>query len=229
MAIVNQSRSYLVLTFICVTFGFLAAQNDTLFFTHSSVWEEDRYPNVQGSPYFFEEFVVATITRRDGFAFTDMMVNLNGYEKAFEVREEDRYITLEDLWYRKIEVRADKNPSLENDVIFMQDLHPSYKAKFSEVIYKGKNLTLINDFHVEISEKTVQNVGKAETFERFIKINTYRLIKDGKISLLRPKKDAFANALGKEKELSKFLKANKIKKLTDKENARKVMEWYDTL
>lgn len=205
------------------------SQNDTLFFTNSNTWDEERYPNVQGSPYFFEEFVTATITRRDSFTFNDVLVNLNGYEKAFEVREGDRYITLEDLWYRKIEILAEKNPGLDRDVIFGQDLHPTYKGKFAEVIFSGKNITLINDFHVEISEKTVQNVGKAETFERFIPINTYRLIKDGNVTLLRPKKDAFANALGSDKELSKFLKANKIKKLTDKQNALRVMEWYDEI
>jgi len=221
-------KSPLLLLFL-ISGNLAFCQNDTLFFTNSDVWDEDRYPNVQGSPYFFDDFVVATITRRDSFSFNDVLLNLNGYEKNFEVRDGEKFITLEDLWYRRIEVLAEKNPGLEDDVIFSQDAHPTYKGKFAEVIYSGKNVTLINDFHVEISEKTIQNVGKAETFERFIPINTYRLIKDGKVSLLRPKKDAFSNALGNEKELSKFLKANKIKKLTDKADARKVMEWYDNL
>ncbi|MBX2816033.1 MAG: hypothetical protein KTR24_08545 [Saprospiraceae bacterium] len=209
--------------------GTLSAQRDSLFFTNSQQWDEERYPNVQGTPYFFEDFMQANIMRRDSFVFSDVLLNYNGFSQEFEIREDDRYIVLEALWYLEIRIPADKNPSLEQDVVFRQDMHPTYKAKFAQVLHDGQKVTAINDFKVEKSEKTIQNVGGAVTFERFVPIHSFRLIRDGEIDLLRPKKDVLAAKLGSEKEFSKFLKANKIKKLTDPNNMAKAVAWYDEL
>gem|GEM_PF-808811 len=205
-------------------------QQDTLFATNLKLFDNKRYEDIKGSPYLFSDWVKADIIRRDSFKFRDVMLNYNGDTHEFEVLQDGRYIELEQLWYKRIEVDPAKNKGVvevDDKVVFLQGFHHEYVDRFALLAYEGEHVYLIKDFSAVLSEKKVQNVGKAIEFKRFTPRVKYALYHQGKITSIKLKKEEILNVLGHEKTAEDFLKANKIKKTNSEEKVIMLLKYLD--
>ena len=89
-----------VLLFLLMV-GFFAsvqAQKDeeNALFLNSEKIDDDRYKEMKGSPYLFENWVTGTIIDLDKKTYPVSQINYNGYTQEFEVRKGDSFITLDE-------------------------------------------------------------------------------------------------------------------------------------
>ena len=89
-----KSPTMLLLILCCSTLLF--SQRNDLLFTNSQSIDEDRYKDMDYSPYLFKEWVQDNITAKSNTeeAIENVLLNYNGYTKNFEVRKDNRFIAL---------------------------------------------------------------------------------------------------------------------------------------
>lgn len=157
----------------------LHAQQDVVMFTHAKPIDDQRYEGIKGSPYFFDNWVVGDVIDNQGELIQGVSLNLNGHTRSVEVRKDDKFIELDASYYRQLEVRPSQNPNskIEEPYVFMRGLHQRFNNRMVQVMYRGKDISLLLDFFVNLSTKEVNDVGKTVTFETFaVRKEAYLLI-----------------------------------------------------
>lgn len=206
---------------------------DSIIFLNGRKIDTTRYENFKGSPYYFKDFVKATIVSNTFSLFEDLDVNFNGYSQEFEVRRGDEFIELDKKWYVRIDIDPEKNKDILDSkdgekIIFQRGFHAKYLTRFGNILYNDQSIILIKDYLVSLSEKTINDVGKILEFKRFDPKTYYYLIVDGEAKLLKTNKKGIIKALGYKNELETFFKAEKIKFSQD-EDLKKLAAFYATL
>ncbi len=221
--------------FVCLAIIAAAAQRDTLIMTHLKPLDPDRYANIKGSPYQFEDWVLGDITRPDQVVIKDAPLRYNGYLQAFEVRREDQYMVLAEHSCVAVSIDPRKNshvPAMADyqvPIVFRRGFHPQYQKRYAQVIFEAGDLMLICDFSKKIETKTFESPGKTVETERFFTRRSYAICRAGELTRVKLKTKSFAQVLGYPKELSRFLKERKLRSIQGEADARTVMEFYSTL
>lgn len=222
-------------SFLClIAMGhYLFAQEDLVFMTNSKSIDEKRYEDIKYSPYFFDDWVVGNIIDEKGNPIKGLLMNYNGYSDNIEVKKGDKYIELDTKYYQSIEVLVSENPKMKKRVdvekiIFKQKVHPRFRERLIQVLYEGKNISFLNDFDIVLSEKEVNNVGKAIQFKQFVKRNTYYILRDGELKAVKLTKRKLVEMLGEKEALDKFIKKERIN-FTSPRDIAKLIAYYDGL
>lgn len=201
----------------------LNAQESDVLMTNTKGIDEDRYKGIKGSPYIYDEWQTGKIISVDADVIESVPLNFNGETNGFEIKKGDRYIELDPQWYIRVIIDG-KIP--EEDVVFQKNFLPPLKNKFTRQVYKGKDITIVEDFTAKIETRTINNVGKNEVTKKFYSKTNYYLIKDRKPTLFRLRKKVLLPLLGHEKELEQFLKKEKIKLNKEKDLIR-LLTFYE--
>ncbi len=206
----------------------LRAQNNRKFYAKNArEIDEKRYDDYRGSPYFFPEFVDGTIVDNADNAYPNVKLNLNGYTAELEVIDAGFYVALQEAFYKSF-TATDKDGQ---EYLFKGNLHPDFKDKFFQVLYESEGVLLIKDFKVIPNEKVINNVGETLRVKIFGEINEYMLLTGlGKqdVTKLKVSKKKLPEILGKKKELSTFIKSNKLSFKKD-DDLVTLIKHYETL
>ena len=222
--------SLLFLTIFCAqTF----AQDSGLKFSNAREFDKNRYKDIKGSPYYFKDWVKATVHGADHSVYEDILINYNGYTESFEATNGEKWIEMNINWYRRIEVKKEGNEKsfedLETDeVVFQRIIYPNFPDKFAVVFYEGENVQFIEEWRIAKAVNKTETPGKTEVFERFnVKRNHY-LFKDGDMALVKLKPKKLFQSLGKPKQLEAFAKKEKLK-LSNSNDLAKLLNHYESL
>ncbi len=209
-------------------FGFsLFSQKFTLFH-NAQKWDENRYSEIKGSPYFFKDFVEGDIYDIDGKVSKNILLNLNGYTQNIELRKGSGFIELEEPSYSKVEaVTANKKGDMTKTVFVTTDI-AQFGGRFVQLVYDGKKRKVYNDFLATISEHKTETPGKTLTIKRFAPKNRYFMLENAKLVIFKLKKKNVIQQLGHKKEIETFLKKNKIK-VESLEGIVKLLEYVEGL
>ena len=207
------------------------SSSDRMIMSNSKVYAKDRYKDTKGSPYFFNDWVIAEVYNQSGDTYKGLKLNYNVYEEFFEILDGEKYIVLDPTYYWCVKVDKEINPSQLKDsqdsVIFIRGLLENNERKFVHIIYNGSRVKLIRDPYAAESVKTIQNVGQTITNRRFNRKDTYFFLIDGEYSAVRLKKKEVINRLGHKKELEAFIKDNKLKMKKD-EDYEVLLAYYES-
>jgi len=181
-------HSRLILSFLFIftlpsfiTFSLIAQETDVLM-TNTKGIDENRYKGIKGSPYIYSEFQTGKIISVDADVIKGVPLNFNGETNGFEIKKGNKYIELDPKWYIRVIVDG-KTPA--EDVVFQKNFLPPLTNKFTRQIFKGKEITVVEDFTVKIETRTINNVGKNEVTKKFYSKTNYYLIRDRKPTLFR--------------------------------------------
>lgn len=192
-------------------------------FTNAQKIDLDRYKGIDGSPYLFDEWPMATIYDNAGLDYVDVEINFNGATNEIEIRKDDKFIELEKSQYKSIEIKAE-----DKKILFQRDFQGHFKTDFIQVIHEGKLISLVRRFESKMEEVELQNVGKTERIKRFNKRFSFIFLKDGKPTKVKSKKKQLISYLGKKKQLDSFIDSSKLKK-NRLNHLQEIMEYYETL
>jgi len=208
--------------FLFTSTTLLAQETDVLMINSQSI-DKNRYKGIKGSPYIYDEWQTGKIISIDADVIEGVSLNFNGETNNFEIKKGNNYIELAPKWYIRVIIDGE---TPEEDVVFQKNFLPPLKDKFTRQVYKGKNLTVVENFTSKIETTTINNVGKNEVFKKFYSKRNYFLIKNRKPTLFRIKKKVLLPILGHEKELEQFLKEKKIK-LNNEESLIRLLTFYE--
>jgi len=214
-----------LLVCLCVSLTSYAQRNDLLL-TNSQSVEKNLYEGIEGSPFYFDNWQKGEIfPKNESEAIEKVWLNYNGYTKNFEVKKDNRYITLDENWYKRVEI----TPKNQGKLIFETNLLPKQTKQFVQLIYQGTNFYILQDFKVSlIKTEKVRNFGNIKV-QSFASKQMYYFVTNGKANYFKLKKKSILSILPQYKsEVEKYLKTNRIK-FNEKTDLVKVMTYYEEL
>ncbi|MEM1327278.1 MAG: hypothetical protein AAGI23_15050 [Bacteroidota bacterium] len=180
--------------------------------TNSQPIDDNRYKDVKGSPYLFDDWEAATIYNKDGKAIEETQINYNAFEKAIEVKVNQGYIELEGRDYPKVCLQKDSS-------CFRYNFHPKFKGRYALVHFQGVDNRLFSMTNSRVNKRTVNNVGKTIVIQNFANVTTYYLQRGASLKAIKLKRKEILN-LFPDKKVSQFVKANQLKLNTVEEVVR---------
>jgi hypothetical protein len=105
--------SFFVCAFLCSVHVF--AQKDSLLVQNSKPVDKSRYDDVNGSPYYFSDWVKGDILRSDGQTVENVPLNYNGHTHEMDVLAGEEVFTLDRRWHLRIDVAEEDNPGLAEE------------------------------------------------------------------------------------------------------------------
>jgi hypothetical protein len=232
--IMRVSRSTLFLFLLVRLISPIQAQSaDKLTSEKVTPIDPNRYEEVKGSPMLFEDFVAANV-----YEFNDPIIaeslNYNGYTQEFEAINKGIHTVLEDKYYTKFEFISTHYNRFYDDfmsdtTLFVRGLNPENSNKFYVLIYSSDDYVIFKDFKIQLNKRVVESPGKTIDFNEFNPFFNYWILRDGKkLSLLKLNKKALLDVLGESKELSAFIKENKLSVKTEAE-LKEVMKFHASM
>ncbi len=228
-----MKKSSFLFLFVTFLFPNIYAQKQRVKFTNARDFDENRYSEIKGSPFYFKDWVSSTIYGTDHSVYENILINYNGYTQTFEATKDGKWIELNLDWIRRIEVKKKGNEKVfkaveGEEVIFQRILHPDFPDKFAVLYYEGKNIQMMQEWRVALSEKKVETPGKTQEFERFMVKENYYLLKAGDLYPVKLKKKSLLPALGKVHKLEAFAKKEKLK-FDSKEDLKRLLRFFEGL
>ncbi|MEM9884287.1 MAG: hypothetical protein AAF849_00225 [Bacteroidota bacterium] len=193
--------SYIVSFLAFTLFSFTATAQ--IVGVNSKPIDENRYEDIKGSPYLFDDWQEATIYNKAGKSIEEAQVNYNIYEKEIEVKVAQGYIELDGNAYPKILMLKDSS-------YFQYNAHPKFKGQFVLIHFKGEQHQLFSSSKSRINTRTINNVGQNIELENFANVHTYYLLKDDKLYSFKLKKKDVLD-LFPDKSVNQFVKQERLK------------------
>ncbi|MEM0993042.1 MAG: hypothetical protein AAF847_16010 [Bacteroidota bacterium] len=174
--------------------------------------DDQRYKDIKGSPYLFDDWQAATVYKENGDVIENAMVNYNAYEKTIEAKVKNGYVELSGDTYPKILLVKDSS-------YFAYNFHPKFKTQFARIHFVGEDYQFFSTTTSRINKRTINNVGKTITLENFANVTTYYLLQGEQLQPIKLKKKDLL-ALFPDKANVKFVKQEQLKLNTAEEVVR---------
>lgn len=223
----------LLFTFFLLTvlpFSNYAQQNDVLL-TNSQALEVEAYKDIEGTPYYFEKWQPGKVFSKDAQDEAEelYLLNFNGYTKSFEVRKDNRFITLDEKYYDKITVEIEEG-GVQKTLLFKTNAHPIYKNRFMKVVFEGTDFVVLQDFQKRLAEREKKSYASGTVKSQEFSDNTsYYLVKDKKAAAFKLKKKAILGVLkGQASAMKSYVKNNKLK-LNKESELVQIMSYFEQL
>lgn len=209
----------LLSTLVLITFLQISAiaQKADVLLTNGNTFEVDKYKDIDGTPYLFENWQMGkVISKKDGEEVAvEHLLNFNGYTKSFEVRKDQQFITLDEKFYSEIRV-ASNDGDATKALVFKTNAHPIYKSRFMKVVFEGTDFVVLHDFQMRLAKREVQGYATNEEIQEFQDNSTYYVVRDQKAKGFKTKKKSLLSAFkDQESALKSYIKKNKLKIDTD--------------
>lgn len=211
--------------YLLLAFPLLGMSQTMISFQGAAPYDEDRYAEITGSPFFFDTFVKGWIVDNDGVSYDPVQMNYNGYTRSFEVRQGDQFISLSPDFYRRIDLLP---AGAQDTITFVKGWHPNFKKTFVQQVYVSDRVLLVKHFQVGLNESVKNIPGQTLEVKRFAHRKDWYLVRKADQTLLKLEgsKKKLLKALGHDKVLSSFLKENKSIDLDTNEGMRLLIkEW----
>ncbi len=217
-------RNSLMLLFLfgLLSFTSLEGQRNSYMMFNSSSIDPDRYRDIKGSPYLFEEFQYGKTVNSKTEVIDSILLNYNGYTNNIEARKGDVFIELDAYHYPLVVIYDDEG----NEVFYRRNTSKSLFNRYTRIVFTGVEFMVVEDFRSRVENKKVNDVGVIRENKSFVGKKNYFIVKDNKARLFKMKKKSILRTLGNEGELDAFLKKERIK-LNSEENMIKLFEFFD--
>ena len=209
--------------------------------------KKEHYPDIKGSPYLFNDWVKADLIHLKNDPLKDVMIRYDLYEGNVEVLDNgvnldsenikeinnEKFIVLEDNYYRKILITRANNPKAFKDfnvdtLYLMKGIHKDYLKKYGVVLYDGEDVKLVRTINILFRESKINSPGKIEKIKKFNRKRGYALIVDKEKTIVKLKDKDFYKVLGKEAALKKYKKLNKLK-LKKESEFIELLKYFESL
>jgi len=179
--------------------------------------------NVQGSPYANEEFVIGKVFVNDDKPYNGIL-RYNAYQDGIEMKTENGIITLLKRDYLSAQI-ADKLYLIENYI-----KNGAVRKTYFVELSKGKARLLLKQGKKFVEERLATSSYSKDKPPKFEDENSYYIITEGNAALeIRLRAKDVINALpDNKKELTAFVKKNKLKLKTEAEVIQ-LLEYYNSL
>ncbi len=223
----------LLFTFFLLTvlpFTNYAQQNDVLL-TNSQAFEVEAYKDIDGTPYYFEKWQQGKVYSKDAQDKEEQLyfLNFNGYTKSFEVRKDNRFITLDEKFYNKIIIETEEDGKKKN-LHFKTNAHPIYKNRFMKVVFEGTDFVVLQDFQKRLVEREKKSYDSGIIkIQEFGDNTSYYLVQNKKAKAFKLKKKAVLGVLKSQSgALKDYVKNNKLK-LNKEIELVQILGYYEQL
>jgi hypothetical protein len=197
---------------------FLFAQGEDLVFVDRYEVQGDRYPDIKGNPYLFEEddWFKADLVTRELKTVPNILTRYNTYTGDIEVRREgdETYYKLLPKDFVRIEFSVDEDGEKAADpaerLIFQNGFHPRFNNRYVNLVYTGNSMVVFRDYRCIIRDEAARRVGQSIEVMQFRPRVDYYLLKNGNLTELSLRKKSLIKELGHAKELEAYLKKNKL-------------------
>jgi len=207
------------------------AQESDVLLTNSQSFEVEAYKDIEGTPYYFEKWQQGKVASKDAHDKEEQLylLNFNGYTKSFEVRKDNRFITLDEKFYDKITIETVEDGE-KKTLHFKTNAHPIYKNRFMKVVFEGKDFVVFQDFQKRLIEREKKSYDSGTVkIQEFGDNTSYYLVKDKKAKAFKLKKKAILGLLkGQGGTLKDYVKNNKLK-LNKESELIQVLSYYEEL
>ena len=194
--------------------------------------DEDRYEDIKGSPYLFEEFVSGTLYQTNKDFIKDLKINYNGFSGSFEFEKDGKHYELDNEFYVKLEVVTDKfskdrSDNMSDTTVFLRGLNPDDYTRFYMMVEGGENATIFKEFDVYESKRKIENVGLTIDVKNFGSQFLYYAVQGSTPKVFKLKSKTVLKTLG-DKRLELYTK-NKGLKLDNEKDLRQLVKYYNSL
>jgi len=233
-----MKKVFLLLGFLLTILATSEAQLDSILLADSKLIDIKKYSDHKNSPYYFEDWVVGSIIGSNQDMIDSVLLNYNGYTRAFEIKVADRYIKLNDRHIVRVIVDARRNKldeTLGRKVVFQKGIHPKYSKEFLTINYTGRNVFLLSQFITGIQKSEELNLvaGSLDESRKFTPKKLYFLLMDGELRKVKLKKKSVVKALSNsdkryKKKLENYLKRKK-NGLKTEQDLFSLLAYFDTI
>lgn len=192
---------------------------------------EDRYPDIQKSPYLFAEFAPALVYDKKKNITDEYLLNYNGYTKEFEFLYKYKTYILDVSNYDEIEIAkyipsADYSSKYVSESIrFVKGIDPKDRKNFQILIHADDNLSVYKKFKVKLSLSESTGGGRGIVKVQFFANNFfYYALKDDAVSNLKLNKKNIQASLNNP-EVASYVKKNKLK-LNNEKELKQLLAYY---
>jgi len=116
-----STRLFLASIFLLIAHFFvigpLFSQETDVLMTNSRPIKKDRYKDVLGSPYIYDEWQTGKIISVNADVIEGVKINFNGETNGFEIKNNNSYIELDPKWYIRVIINGE---TPEEDVVFQK-------------------------------------------------------------------------------------------------------------
>ncbi len=168
---------------------------------------DDRYDDVRGTPYRYDEFLPGTIYDTALNAYELDSLNLNGFTSQFEYFVDGELRELANQNFLRAEII---NPDGSTHV-YGWNINFKFQNKYAELLFRGEYITGTMVYDVSNDEKVVQDVGKTVRLQRFNAKRHFYAMVDGELVALSSSSKRLADELGFKKDITTFIKDNQLK------------------
>lgn len=207
-----QTLSFILLS--CIVFA-----QDHIIFSNALPIEENRYPEIKGSPYYYADWVEANIQLKNGSEVEKIWMNINAYENAVELKKDHKYIEFDARNISKMVVQnAPKtkiNKGWANSQSFVYSPHEKLSNQLVQLLFEGANYRLFKTLECTIAKHEKNVPGETVTVQRFNLKETYYLEQDGKLSSFFLNKKGLKTNFKTDIDIFKWAKSEKIDLYTD--------------
>jgi hypothetical protein len=143
----------------------LHAQEPDPLIINSQEIKTDRYDNILGSPFLFEDDVFLDIISRNGALYKNLIGNYNGFDQGVEIYNGEKRIKLDKSQFTVIKfINSD---STLNDLMLIKGAHPKYPEKLIIQLFRGQKYSLLMEYHFRIKQQKLSNYGKQIVLKEF--------------------------------------------------------------
>jgi len=202
------------------------AQHNDVLLTNSQSVDDNLYEDIKGSPFYFDNWREGKIFPKDEHEPIEVvLLNFNGYTKNFEVKRGKRFIALDEHWYKRVEIDL----ANQDNIIFETNLFPKKDNQFVQLVYKGSDFYVIQDFHVSLVKKERARYAGNIEVQTFAQRPTYYFVENGSATLFKLKKKNILSLFTLHiSAVEQYVKVHRLK-LTNTTDLVKVMTYYEEL
>ena len=197
----------------------IGQDSDKFILDNAAPLEANRYDDIKGSPFLFEDFKKGKIVDLQGKEFNGIPMNFNGYSLSFEVQRGEDVVNLEEKNYRSISFEVD-GKTLE----FNRGIDAKAPNRFLQVLYRGNQYTLVKDFKAKFQERNVEAPNKTIKLKKFIPLHLYYIADKGQMTSVRLSRKGVSKVLGK--GIEQFAKKQKVD-LSTEEGLIEALKFYE--
>jgi len=171
-----------------VTFGW----SQSLEMTNSTPIDVNRYKDINGSPYLYEDWRLARIMNNEGQFIVDVLVNFNVETQDFEVTNGTHYILLNENEHGRIEVLDEQTGEYQT---FIKSTDYDLASTYAWLHFEGNAIKWLSTFSATLNERKIQTPGKTQVVKSFSLIETNYLIIVDSIIAFKMKEKKILKAL----------------------------------
>lgn len=165
----------------------------------------ETYNEIDGSPYFMDDYVEATLVQNDGSLIQDIKIKVDQYvDEIVALNKEQEEVILDSRFY--MELFFDK----EGKHYSFKKVNPKEPNQFQEILYESDNVILFKKQEAKLRKG--ENIGISKTKSIFKKQIKYYLVKrDERIRVHLKKKNLFSQfPIEDASSIKKFIDNNNI-------------------